>query len=269
MFPSFELFGRQISVYALFAIVGMLLAGYIFCRYIDKNGLDDNTGILFLLTSAIGVIVGGHTLYTITNLDKLYLFESCKSMEDFLRALGTVSGGTVFYGGLIGACIFGLAFIKLNKLPIDVYTDGCSVLAPLFHCVARIGCFFAGCCYGIESNIGFVAPDNAITDIGDVRRFPIQLLESLENLLIALLMMYLIKQKKHKGDLFCLYLMIYAICRFINEFFRGDEIRGFVLGMSTSQLISIIVYLIALLITVIKRMRSMPEKNGESYEKID
>lgn len=261
MLPTVEIFGRDMSMYAIFATVGILAAGFAFCRYVDKRGLDDNDAIIFMLIAAVGVLLGGHVLYTITNLDKLYLLLEIKGFKDFISTLSYVSGGSVFYGGLIGGIFAGGIYIRLKHLPKDIYLDGCAILAPMFHGFARIGCFFAGCCYGIESPFGFCAHGNELTGIGEVRRFPVQLLESLENFAIVILMLILLRKKKFSKYLFHLYLIIYAILRFINEFLRGDKIRGFIFGLSTSQFISIIIVVItvSLIIITVKK-----EKKNEA-----
>ncbi|MBO5262450.1 MAG: prolipoprotein diacylglyceryl transferase [Clostridia bacterium] len=256
MFPVFELFGKEIPLYAIFALIGIFVAGITFCVYIKKCGYDNNTAIVFLLILGVGVVIGGHLLFGITNISKFYLFGEAKAFGEFMKTFATLFGGSVFYGGLLGACIAGLIFMKLVKVPKDVYLDGCAFFAPLFHAFARIGCFFAGCCYGIESSFGFICANNKYIDLGNVRRFPVQLLESMENFLIVGLIAILMKKKKLKGRLFYLYLLIYSVCRFINEFLRGDEIRGFVLGMSTSQFISIFIFAISVILLVITTQKS-------------
>ena len=131
-------------------------------------------------------------------------------------------GGFVFYGGMFGATAGGLLFVKKMKLPLDVYMDNAALFAPLFHGFARIGCFLGGCCFGIESSFGFAAHGNTVTAIGTVTRFPVQLLESLCNFLIALAIYILIRKGIAKGRLFFVYLSAYSVVRFFDEFLRRD-----------------------------------------------
>lgn len=103
---------------------------------------------------------------------------------------------------------------------------------PLFHCFGRIGCFLAGCCYGkvLSSPVVFAG-------ILEFRRIPVQLFEALfEIVLFAVLL--LVGRKKMGSHLLGVYLTTYAVFRFINEFFRGDEVRGSYFGCSTAQWIS-------------------------------
>lgn len=250
MLPVFILLGREISMYALMSIIGLLSGGAFFCKRIREEGEDDNEAIVFLLVLSLGMMVGGHILFGLTNVRSFYLFRDADSFGDFASAFSHLFGGMIFYGGLIGAFIFGLIYAKIRRLNITLYMDCSAFFAPFFHGFARIGCFFGGCCYGIESKLGFAAVGNTVTDIGEVSRFPVQLLEASLNFLIALAIFSLLKKGRFKGRLFYVYLSIYAIVRFLDEFLRGDDVRGFVLDLSTSQFISIFVELFAIIMLV-------------------
>ena len=239
MFPYVMLFGKTIGLYGVLSCVGALAAGFLLHYLLTKRStasIDDM--ILFFLFVGGGMLFGGHLLYGLTNLEKMKHLFSATSFSSFRAAFFEIFGGSVFYGGLIGGSICGVLGTRILKLDTALYADGMAVSAPLFHFFGRIGCFFAGCCYGIESDLGFV--------LNGVRRFPVQLLEATINLLIAALMLMLYTKGKMKGKLFFLYLAIYAPIRFLDELLRGDLIRGFIFGLSTSQFISIFVELFAI-----------------------
>ena len=256
MFPYFVLFSKQISMYTVMALIGGFLSGYIACKLIKKRGYNDNNMIVLLLISVIGVIVGGHILYGITNINKLYLFiihiGNTPDIKTFFLALADIFGGSVFYGGLIGGILAGFIYIKKKKLPIDIFSDIATIIIPLFHFFGRIGCFLVGCCYGVESHIGFTYHHSLIETANHVNRFPIQLVEATYNLGLFFLLFYLYKKDKFKGKLLGLYLIIYPVGRFIFEFFRGDEYRGFLFGLSTSQIISILLLFVGIFILIRK-----------------
>ena len=239
MLPSFFLFGKEISMYALMSVIGLLLAGFVFCRGIAKAGEDDNEAILFLLVLCGGILLGGTLLFGITNFARIPLLWNADSPRAFWEAFASIFGGMVFYGGLIGAFLFGSFYIRWRRLDRALYMDQAALFAPLFHAFARVGCFFGGCCYGIPSRIGFCAVGNTVTDIGKIRRFPVQLLESALNLILAAFIYSLLRRKRLKGRLCYLYLALYAGIRFFDELLRGDAVRGFLFGLSTSQWISI------------------------------
>lgn len=262
MYPIVTIFGKEFSMYAIMAIIGLLTAGFVFCRQIKKNGGDESDATLFILPIGLGMLIGGSLLYAITNITLFSLFSEVNCLKDFFEVFGTVFGGSVFYGGLFGAILFGIAYIKIFKLPKELYTDSSALFAPLFHGFARIGCFLGGCCYGIEASFGFCANGNEYTLIGVVRRFPVQLFEALLNFIIALIIYLLLKRGKLKGKLFYVYLILYAFVRFFDEFLRGDEIRGFILGISTSQFISMLILLIVPLMLLEKIVKENNIKNG-------
>ena len=246
MLPVFTLLGRDFSMYAVMSIIGLLFAGWIFCKRIRKETKDDTDAIIFLIVLSVGMLIGGHLLYACINFKNLPLIFKASSFSGLMFALSQVFGGMIFYGGLIGAYILGVIHVKIRKLDMILYMDSAALFAPTFHGFARIGCFLGGCCYGIESKIGFAALGNTITSIGEARRFPIQLLEAALNFIIAIIIFFLLKNQKLKGQAFYFYLSLYAVIRFFDEFLRGDEIRGFIFGLSTSQFISILVEIFAL-----------------------
>ena len=182
-------------------------------------------------------MIGSKLLYILVTYDFEYIISSLKNRNfEFLGG-----SGTVFYGGLIFGiigtsltmCLFGLDFRIFEKHIVPYI--------PLGHAVGRIGCLLAGCCYGMEySGIGAVRYPNALTGLSpDTGYFPVQPMESVLDLVIMAMLIIFAKKKRQKGDILCLYLMLYAITRIITEAFRGDVHRGVFWGISTSQWISI------------------------------
>ena len=259
MYPYITLFGRQITLYLIMSLIGIFVAGLFAIKLVKQKKKDPNEFIVIVLVSAIGLFIGGHILYGITNIDyliKLIInFNKLTSFKEFIDVFLFIFGGTVFYGGLIGLLITEYIYIHKKNLDSKVYFDITAVAIPLFHFFARIGCFLSGCCYGIESHIGFTYK-NAIVELANgVKRFPIQLIESSYNLILFIFLYLLYKKNKFKGKLIYLYLILYPIGRFIFEFFRGDEYRGFIFGLSTSQFISIILLVFSLINLIIERKK--------------
>ena len=261
MFPYFILFGKVISMYALMAIIGLLAGGFIFCKRIDSKGLDYTETIFFIMVLALGMYLGGPIIYGITNIKYWHIFLKVKTFKEFITVFSAIFSGSVFYGGLIGAFILGMIYLKLRKLPREVYMDNAALFAPIFHGFARIGCFFGGCCYGIESSFGFAAHGNTVSNIGEVTRFPVQLLEAACNFAIAAIIFVILKKGLLQGKVFYVYLSIYAFVRFFDEFLRGDELRGFIFGLSTSQFISIFVEIFALIMLFLPLLKNKTSEN--------
>lgn len=246
MFPSFQLFGKTIGLYTIFALLGIFAAGVFACIQAKKHGQDDNRMIELLLFSSIGALIFGHLLFGLTNLtamQALFDFSNFISFKDFFLAAVLVFSGAVFYGGLLGGILSGYIYGKVTRLNIEAFSDILAPAIPLFHGFGRIGCFLGGCCYGIESHIGFVFSNSLVAPANHISRFPVQLVEALFNFLLFYFLFTLLK--KGKKGLLPLYLFIYSAGRFFIEFLRGDEIRGFIFSLSTSQFISVIIFAVS------------------------
>ena len=117
MFPNLVIFGKEISIYALFALVGIFaVLGYT-QALAKKRKSDDIHMLCLMLWSFVGVFVGGHILYGLTNIkyiaDLPTLLSKCKSFYDVVYVFGVIFGGAVFYGGLFGAML--ICFIYTKK----------------------------------------------------------------------------------------------------------------------------------------------------------
>ncbi len=154
--------------------------------------------------------------------------------------------GAVFYGGLIFGFLFSYLYLKIRKLSIGKFADIIGCVLPLGTSIGRIGCFFAGCCYGktTDSLIGVKFPRLS------GYRYPTQLFYVFGSLLIFLFLNYFYK-RKYQGEIFILFLILFSLLNFIVEFFRVNEIV--LLNLTLNQLISIIVFFIAGMIFIRKK----------------
>jgi phosphatidylglycerol:prolipoprotein diacylglycerol transferase len=222
--------------YAFFIVLGTVLAA----KYAKINSEKANLEVLpntFFYTIFIGGFIGGKFFTWLENPKKI--IENPKLLLDIF------SGGFVFYGSLIVAIIFAIWYLKRKKYPILVILDIMSIATVIAHFFGRLGCFFAGCCYGkpTDSHFGIEFP----TTKGE-KVIPTQLIEASVLLIIGIIL-YNIKNKEEiKGKLFLVYLILYAIFRFFIEFLRGD-FRGIIFqSLSHSQFIAILFILISGLI---------------------
>lgn len=257
MFPYFYLFGKLISVYALLSVMGILTAGTFAYLYAQKSGLDTIEMTILLLVSVFAGWAGSHLTYALVNYQDLWTFltnlNRISSFSQFFQYFQYVFGGAVFYGGLIFGIPAGFLYTRRKGLDRGAYSDVAAAAIPLFHAFGRIGCFLGGCCYGVECRVGFTYTRAIVEEANGVRRFPIQLLESFFNFALFFLLWYFLRKKKYEGKLLALYLCSYALIRFSLEFWRGDEFRGFILGMSTSQFLSILAFVAGLAMLLIKK----------------
>lgn len=251
MLPTINIFGINISAYSVMAMLGLVFATLLVWRL--SRGREDINSVQIVnipAIAAIGAFVGAHIIYGVTHLDKLWwcinhLPKVFASWDSFVLYAVDIFGGMVFYGGLIGGIIAGAIYCKCMKLDTLAYADVLAPAIPLFHAFGRVGCFLGGCCYGIECDWGFKYEHSPVSEANGVTRLPIQLFESAGDLVIAAVLVILFRKKLKKGMLFLLYLIMYGVLRITTEFFRGDVIRGFLFGISTSQWISIIMIISA------------------------
>jgi phosphatidylglycerol:prolipoprotein diacylglycerol transferase len=202
------------------------------------RGLDQTRVLDLGIYIIISALIGAKLLLLVTD------FRTFVANPAELTTLAR-SGG-VFYGGLILAVSVALLYIRRIGLPL--WTT-CDVFAPgiaLGHVVGRMGCFFAGCCYGKPTSVPWAITFRdpyAALNVGtplNVPLHPTQLYEAgAEALILIVLLATESRGKKYPGRTFWLYMLLYAISRYIIEMYRDDP-RGSVGIFSTSQFISII-----------------------------
>jgi len=200
----------------------------------------------------ISAIVGSRLLYIVV--------EYKEYISNPLRIFKVWEGGLVFYGGFIMAMAVVIIYIRKHEMNLWKVGD---ILAPsvaIGQGVGRLGCFFAGCCYGRETDVpwAFIFKDPNTLAPMDVHLHPTQLYDSANGFIIFVILLILRKFKKFDGQLFWTYTLLYAVGRFIVEIFRGDE-RGFVIEsfLSTSQFIAIPLFIVSLAMLIrLKQQKS-------------
>lgn len=273
MYPIFEIFGRSVGSYAVCGFIGLFIAVAFATKISKNNKIEFEDIILMTLAIAAGILIGGHLLYALTNIDRIIKYTGLiieKTRGDRLEfsyikyVISECFGGMVFYGGFIGASVALIIYIKAAKITYKKeITDIFAMCIPLFHTFGRIGCFLGGCCYGVECSFGFIANNELLPEMSGIRRLPISLIESLFNFLLFLFLLYLFKSKKQSGKLIFVYMIIYPVGRFIFEFFRGDKIRGIFLHLSTSQWISILLFVIGIIFI---KNQKVVDKDWDGYK---
>lgn len=222
----------KLPSYGLMIIVALVLVNLIAYIICIRRGLIFYDYILIECYAGLGAIIGSKALYLFTIYDQIewkLFFSRIEYFSSFMR------GGFVFWGGLLLAIPFVLIGAKIHKIKIKDFLNLVSFVAPIGHGIGRIGCFMAGCCYGIRTNsfISVIYPEGSFAPAG-VKIFPVQLLEAL-TLLVISVFVYILFLKEDKDGGIYFYLITYSITRFVLEFFRGDSYRGIFLGFSTSQ----------------------------------
>ena len=256
---SISIFGKEIPLYGLMFFIGIVIAGIVAIPLARKKKLD-----LFDLyaSASYAVIVGifgAKLLFVAVSYEQIIAYN--------LSFMQIIKGGFVFYGGLIGGFFGLLIYIKQFKRKTAHFFDVFAAVLPLGHAFGRVGCFLAGCCYGMEYHGPLshtYTQSNGVTPIG-VPLFPIQLLEAALLITLSIVLIIIFLKNPTKDYLVTqIYVYAYALIRFVLEFFRGDKERGAAFALSTSQWISIAIVVICIITTVVYnklcRKTGSPEK---------
>ena len=234
----FEIGNWPVYSYGVLLAAAYLLALQLAVWRAKRRGIDPNRVMDLGIWIIIAALVGAKLLLIVVDWD--YYRSNPREIFSLVRSAG------VFYGGLVVATLTGLVLIRRYKLPVwataDLYAPGIA----LGHVIGRMGCFFAGCCWGKPTDlpwaITFTNPAASI-NVGtplNVALNPTQLYEAgAELVILTLLLATERKWKYFEGRTFWLYMLLYGITRFIIEFYRGDP-RGMVMGISTSQFVSVL-----------------------------
>ncbi len=225
-----------IYTYAFCIVIGTLVAS-LYTKWRAKKDLN----IVYLPNSFFYIIfiagfIGGKLFYYIEN--PIFYYNN----PHFL--LDNFSGGFVFYGSFITIIPTVIWYLKKRNIPVLPMLDILAITTIIVHSIGRIGCFSAGCCYGSHTNsfFGLIFPTS-----NNLTVHPTQLYEATLLILLAIVLLYIKKRQQFNGQLFLVYIGMYAILRVILEFFRGDR-RGFIIenALSHSQFIALLILLISL-----------------------
>lgn len=212
--------------YSVMAFIGgIVILFFIFFR-LERFMISFGDFLKLIFVSAVGVFLGSKVLFAFTQIPWLI---SNFSIENIMLLL--LRSGYVFYGGLFGMMLTIMYITRKDLLYQKRVFQMITPAIPLFHFLGRIGCFFAGCCYGKR----FV--NNKVFCGVVIERIAVQLIEAISEMILFIIVMRI--EKKHNDyNILKVYLVLYAIIRFLDEFLRGDSIRGIWFGLSTAQWIS-------------------------------
>ena len=261
----------DIGFYTIAAAVGLIVAFIVYFKLARRRDLPVSQIVYTYLYAILGVFLGGHLMFFIVGLPGWieHYRGSILTVGDFISAFGQGASGMVFYGGLLGALLMIFIFCRTHGFMLRPELNNAVVVFPLFHFFGRVGCTLTGCCYGIEYhglfNIHYT-PDyinpGLSDDIADFSRFPVQPLEALIELavFVALLIIYL--KTENRYSITCIYLTAYSIVRFLDEFLRGDNVRGLWGPLSTSQWISLAILIVTVIYLIVKKTKNQPVYTG-------
>ncbi|HVF92250.1 MAG TPA: prolipoprotein diacylglyceryl transferase [Blastocatellia bacterium] len=244
MFP--ELFripglGIMLSTYGLLLAVAFIVALWSTARLAASDGLPKDRIYdlgLYILAAAL---VGSKLLMIATEWDSYG--------GDWRRifSLDLLRSGGVYFGGFLAALLASVILMRKWRLPWRRTADAFAPGVAIGHAIGRLGCFSAGCCWGKPTaswiGVRFTEKASELTGVPiDVNLIPTQLIESVANLVLAGVLYLIYRRRRFDGQVIFSYMILYSIIRFTIEFWRDDP-RGQVLGLSTSQFISVVMFI--------------------------
>jgi phosphatidylglycerol---prolipoprotein diacylglyceryl transferase len=222
-----EIFKYTIPMYDLMIVIGVvLMIFYVANRFEKQNGYTRKQTNRLLILLGASLLIALVSSFLVDGI-----FHSIKEGELSFGSL-TFIGGLI--GGIAGFLILLKYFYKEDNKDVKKIMNSIIPGIVLAHAIGRIGCFFAGCCFGIptESFLGVIFPHGHAHDLyPDTSIYPTQLFESffLFGLFIALN-----RVKRLKNVEVETYLIGYGVFRILIEFIRGDD-RGSFLPFITTQ----------------------------------
>ncbi len=235
MFPVLLKLGPfTIRTYGVLVALGLFAA----LRYIAIQGKHENISEDNVMDLGLYIIVAG-----LLGARLAYVAQNWPYYSANLAAIFKIwEGGLVFYGGFIAGTIAALLYLRAHR-EINVWVFG-DIIAPalaLAHVFGRIGCFFAGCCYGSSCNLPWAVTYLNAHSLAplNVALHPVQLYEAAGNLVIFVFLDFYNRHRHKTGFALGAYLILYALLRFNMEFLRSDDRGGVWFGLSPSQVVAL------------------------------
>jgi phosphatidylglycerol:prolipoprotein diacylglycerol transferase len=245
--------GLGVHSYGLAIAVGFAVGVVLAAREARRAGLDAGSMLDLLFWILVSGVLGSRLAFVLLHAGDYLALCRQGGLSGCAAPLKLWEGGLVYYGGALAATGAVALFARRKGWRFGTVAD---VLAPalaLGHAVGRLGCFFAGCCFGKPWAAGVKFPPGSVA-FDDLARagalaadalvtpplHPTQLYEAAGELLIFFLLLRARGRQRFAGALALLYAATYAGLRFLVEIFRGDAARGFLIRLDTPRLAALL-----------------------------
>ena len=207
---AFSVFGLDIRWYGILVTCGIIAAVLIGYARAPKFGIDrDHLVNILLFAIPIGII-GARAYYVIFNWSSY--------QGDFLRIINFREGGLAIHGGLILGIL--TAYIVARYYRED-FLDLADLAVPsiaLGQAIGRWGNFFNSEAHGGPTDLPWAVY------IDGTGYHPTFLYESIWCFLLFAVLMIISRKRKFRGQILCLYVILYSVERFFVEALRTDSL---------------------------------------------
>ena len=238
----FTFFGLDITYYGFMIALGMAIGVFVACKNAKLRGLKVDDLLIIACYVLPLSIIGARIYYVLFSLDEF------NSFWDIFKIW---EGGMAIYGGVIGGALGIVLYCLIHK---KNFLDVGDIAVPslvLGQAIGRIGCYFAGCCYGIAVNDPSVTWFPLSTKINGVWHLSTFFYECLWDLMTFVILLLLLRKDKmkYRGSIMCLYFIIYGVGRAWIEALRGDSL--YLGSIKVSQLLSILLIAFGVIMLVV------------------
>jgi phosphatidylglycerol:prolipoprotein diacylglycerol transferase len=254
MFPLVQLpFLPPLPTYGVFLALAHFAGIALLLTLVKSRGLPVSKYVDLIFVVLFSALIGARAAYVIGHT------------SEFVGRGGHIfllwEGGLSFHGGFFTAFPAFLAFLYFSRLPILESSDLAAPVLPMAMAIIRLGCFSAGCCYGLPTSMpwGVLLHSNQVpAELAAQHLHPTQLYESALLILLSLFLLRELKLRRFPvGTLGILSIFLYAWIRLGLDFFRGDLTHGFLGGgwltFSQASALLMIICGIGLLVWVRRR----------------
>jgi phosphatidylglycerol---prolipoprotein diacylglyceryl transferase len=284
MIPFLHFGWLTIPTFGLMVATGLLAAAYVLQADFDrrrtqlqnvlKKGSNDEGFLIIGIAGLVGIV--GARLYHVLETPRDFFADPWPQL--FSRF------GFAWFGGFLGGFLALLILARRFKIPLLEFLDICSPAACVGYAIGRIGCLLSGdgdygkptsLPWGMSFPNGVVPTTETCVQQGwpaTCRVHPTPIYEFFIWTAIAAFLWHLgskaVRGPKAKGEIFCNYLILTGIARFLIEFIRINP-RSF-FGLSNAQAASLVSILLgAVLLWRVKRQFYSLSKERRIVEHIN
>lgn len=246
---AFEIFGKEIRWYGILISIGVMAAFFVANINAKRKNLNFDTIIDGFLWSFPMSIIGARLYYV--------AFEY-KNYHSFIDVINIRNGGLAIHGGLIGGLLTAYIFMKVRKVNFLEYIDGIIPGVILAQAIGRWGNFMNQEAHGGPVTEVFISKFPQFIQkgmfIGGTYYHPTFLYESVCNLIIFGILMYILYKKRNQhGVVLGSYMVFYSIVRFFIEGMRTDSLMFF--SLRIAQIVSLSSILAGIIVIVFSLKR--------------